>query len=112
MAGIVASLGELASAVGEEPEFGWLFVAVSVAAFALMGLLIYFVSQRRNWARIVALLLTIAGIAAIFWLPAEGASLLEWTVEIGLTAAEVLALYWLFTGEGAAWFSKRKGGAF
>jgi ABC-type Fe3+-siderophore transport system permease subunit len=112
IAGFIAGAGEMAFGFAEEPEFEWLFLGVFFGSFVLMGIPIYFVWRRRNWARIVLLLLTIAGVATTFWLPPEGASFREWSMEIALTGADLLALYWLFTGSGAAWFSKRSEGAF
>jgi hypothetical protein len=112
IAGFIASAGEMASGLAEEPELEWPLLGMYFGTFVLLGIPIYFVWRRRNWARIVLLLLTIAGVAATFWFPPEGASFSEWSVEIALTGAELLALYWLFTGPGAAWFSKRSEGAF
>ena len=106
--GFIASAGDFVSALAEESEVGWLFLGVFfLGGFLLMAIPILFVARRRNWARIVILVLTIAGVAAEFWFPPEGASLREWIVEIGLTSAELLALFWLFTGPGAVWFSRR-----
>ena len=110
---IIVGVAELPSfELPEEMEFRGFMYWVFVVTFAISAGLIVFISRRHNWARIGLLLLTIAGGVATILVPPDNASIREWVVEIGCTAAELLALYWLFTGEGATWFSKRPKGAF
>jgi len=94
----------------EEPW--WLPWALFGGGFLVAALPIVFVARRHNCARIVLLLLTLATIASMIWLWNFVES--WWTVvsDVGFIALDVVALYWLFTGAGAAWFSKRRTGTF
>ena len=71
-------------------------------------------TRRHNWARIVLLLFAIAGAIMMFWPGIEFESLSwdHWVSDIAFTVLDSVALYWLFTGPGAKWFSSREKGAF
>ena len=81
----------------------WGVMAFSIGAPAV---LIYFISRRQNWARILTLVLTIGGIAAYFLFPMDPPE--PWTSLVmteGVTVLDLVALYWLFSGAGAKWFT-------
>ena len=79
-----------------------------VVAFGGEGLLIVLISRRKNWARILQLLLTLGGFASLLW-PESYPDPVTWDLvvsNVGFTGLELLALYWLFTGPVRAWFGK------
>ena len=83
----------------------WAFLAF---VWLLWGLLIFLIGRGHNWARILMLVLFIAGMglwikdsSELFDLPMH--SLILEAID---TLISVLALYWLFTGAGAAWFRR------
>jgi hypothetical protein len=85
----------------------WLLLVLAYAAWALMTLLI---ARGHNWARVATLAISIAGVSILAWdyheygIQPIYALILD---VIGTTMAAV-ALYWLFTGRGAEWFSKER----
>jgi hypothetical protein len=88
--------------------------AIMISVLILNAILIVCISRRQNWARIVLLLVTIGGFAMMLW-PDIYASPLPrdwWVSNIAFDVLSVLAIYWLFTGAGAAWLSRRSDGAF
>ena len=75
---------------------------------ALEGLLIVFISRRKNWARIIQLVLTLGGLAVVLW-PEGYPDALTWDLvvaDVAFTGLQLLALYWLFTGPAPAWFRR------
>jgi hypothetical protein len=87
---------------------------IFVAVFILDAILVVYISRRKNWARIILLIFTIFSMAVMLW-PDIYSSPLSWdwwVSNMAFAALELLALYWLFTGAGAAWFSRRNEGAF
>lgn len=87
----------------------WFFGAFFVGSYAILAIPIVFVARRHNWARFAILVLFLGGLwaAAWFWSSAES----WWTpvADVGFLALDAVALYWLFTGAGAAWFARRRG---
>ena len=84
------------------------FILISV--FAVMALLIVFISKGKNWARITSLVLFVLGS-----LPSIPLVLGEFTrspvlgaFSIIQIALEVVALYLVFTKPGAGWFKKQE----
>jgi hypothetical protein len=79
-------------------------------AYAVMAMLIFFASRRANWARVLLLLLTIFG-AALMLYPWSGVDAGYWgsfdLPGVTFLAADCVALYWLFSGAGAAWYARR-----
>ncbi|HET7732111.1 MAG TPA: hypothetical protein VFK48_18960 [Usitatibacter sp.] len=114
---LVAAIGSMvfafdvaAFADPEMASFVWPFL---IGTVILNAALIHYISRRRNWARVVLLVLTIAGIAVMVW-PFDDVAL-TWdslVSDVAFTALDVIALYWLFTGPGAVWFARRNAGAF
>ncbi len=96
-----------------EPEMASFLWPFLIGTFILNVVLIYYISRRRNWARVVLLLLTIGGIIVMLW-PFDDVTVTWDSVvsDAAFTALDVIALYWLFTGPGAAWFARRNEGAF
>lgn len=114
-AAIVAMLFEFDAttleAGSEFASFLWPFL---IGTFIFNALLIFCISRQHNWARIVLLLFTMAGAIMMFWpgLELESVSWDRWVSDIAFTVLDLIALYWLFTGPGAKWFSSRGKKAF
>ncbi len=90
-------------------EFKTTMLVIFAFSFALPATLIYFISRRHNWARILTLVLTLGGIAFYIAWPSEVPSE-PWSsivVTMGVTLMDLAAMYWLFSGSGAEWFSRR-----
>lgn len=99
----------LDSSLGEfEIVVWWILVGTILFAAGL----IYFISRRHNWARIVFLVLTVIGIGMYLVLPPELSIEAAWSIAVivGTTVMDVVAIYWLFSGSGAEWFTARKTG--
>jgi peptidoglycan/LPS O-acetylase OafA/YrhL len=99
--------------IATDPEmasFIWPFV---IGSFIVNAILIYFTGRRHNWARIILLLLTVGGlIVMVVPFDDEPRSWAAWAPDIGFAVLDLIAVYWLFTGAGAAWFSRRNERAF
>ena len=93
----------------DEEEFKSILYAVFAFSFIFPAWLIFLAGRRRNWARIGLLLLTVAGLAAEIAFPGDWANEPPWSIAVTIivTAMDIIALYWLFTGPGAAWFRHR-----
>lgn len=83
----------------------WSLLAFVFAFWALITLLI---GRRHNWARVVTLILFIAGLALSVWeyeylFDRPTYSIVIEVVEVVMTG---VALYWLFTEPAASWFRK------
>ena len=89
------------------PEMKWfLWIGIPIT-YGFFFALIYFISKRKNWARIVLAVFELVGIVAVAWMWSEGyESDVSWG-ETGLMMLDLLALYWLFTGAGARWFKEK-----
>jgi hypothetical protein len=83
--------------------------AFTVVAFAASAYFIYSASRRRNWARIVLFLITLVTIAAYVAWPVNWTEQPWWSAAVAAMCAlaEVIALYWLFIGDGRQWFATR-----
>ena len=82
----------------------WSFLVV---AFAASAYLIYSASRRHNWARITLLSVTLITIAAYVVWPINWTEEPWWSTAItgGCAAADLIALYWLFSAEGRRWYA-------
>jgi len=82
----------------------WVIFAI---AFAVSAYFIYCASHRKNWARIVLLILTLATVVMyLAWLPEWGDEPWWSTVLFCVTAImDIVALFWLFYGEGGKWYA-------
>ncbi len=105
----VGSVLNLEPLTDEDLSFNTSMVIILGAVFSTNALLIYVASRRRNWARIMLLLLTIAGLSLYVIWPTDFFSDPWWSwVPTGLaTVLEVAALGMLFLGDGAKWYSNR-----
>ena len=99
-----------------EEELGnslWWFLSISFVLLAANAYLIYCASRRKNWARVVLLVVTvlIAGAVVFAYLvwPSEWGEEDWWSsaTSMGCTAMEAIALFWLFTGAGAKWYTAK-----
>jgi hypothetical protein len=94
--------------VGDEPWMRWLFVGASAICYGFFGLLIQLAYRRRNWARITILALTLVGYGSMFYPWSDEAD--YWAgidlASFAFMPLDALAMYWLFSGAGAAWFRK------
>ena len=79
-----------------------------LAIYALWAFVILAISRQRNWARIAALVIVVTSIALYAaWPDMHGNELWESISIAGSLILETVALFWLFTGGGAAWFRVR-----
>lgn len=81
----------------------WILLALTTLFVAF---LIHHASMRRNWARCGLLVITVLAVTLYiaFFMERES-SAWEWTAFTLSAALEGVALYWLFTGEGARWYA-------
>ena len=103
---VLTSVEALAS--GSRPEDGfdwglWLLYAIATGA---NGYIIYCASRGKNWARVVLLALAVLiVVATAIWPPDIDSD--PWWSTLLLTVsvvADVIAVIWLFSGAGSAWF--------
>jgi drug/metabolite transporter (DMT)-like permease len=115
LAAIVATLiaisGDFVSemkAIAPIPHVEWWFWGCFIAVFVGYAVLIVCVSRRQNWARITILLLSCASLLLMLWpdIYEEPLPWDWWVSNVAFGILDVLTLYWLFTGAGAAWFAK------
>ena len=94
----------------EVKEFETWLWGVMAFSLAVPALLIFFVSRRKNWARVLLLLLTLFGVASYLAFPTELGSEPGWSVAVTVlvTALDFAALYWLFSKPGSEWFACRE----
>lgn len=86
---------------------GAIIYVVLFAINAWINLMIY---RGRNWARIVTFVFLLIG-AYYMAVPVEEpvpAGVVEWLLNAVCMALEAVAVYWLFTQPGAAWFARRR----
>jgi hypothetical protein len=110
------ALGTLDAVLNWEPldptlgEFEVIMWAILVGSVLFAAVLIYFVSRRHNWARILLLVLTVIGLAMYVVYPPELSIEPVWSivVTVGITVMDIVAIYWLFSGSGAKWYSSPK----
>ena len=93
-----------------EGTFHYVFWIAVGFSYALNGALIYFAWRRRNWARIALLVLTAGGLALMLY-PWSDDYFAGWTPAnilsaIAFTVMDLVALYWLFTGEARDWYRR------
>ncbi len=90
----------------------WCELALAAATVGITALLFYLVSRRRNWARILLLVLFVVGlsisVATLSWPIVEG--WLSFAVYTFVAILQAFALYLLFTGNAATWFRQNSEG--
>lgn len=105
---ILTNADMLASGLPSEDFFDWVMWLVFAAIIGLNAYLIFLVSRRKNWARISLLILTVLITGAVLFWPPETGSDPWWSVLLIClsTVADVVAMIWLFSGSGDAWFRR------
>jgi len=82
---------------------------VSAVTFAVLALLIYFISAGRNWARITFLILFLIGLVPT--IPQIMATLdrsaLGGVISFGQLLLQIVAMYLVFSKPGSTWFAKK-----
>ena len=94
------------------PEGADLLVGVAIYAvlFAINAWINLMVYRGRNWARIVTFIFLLIGAYYMFD-PGEEpvpAGVVEWAINLVCLVLESVAVVWLFTQPGAAWFAQRR----
>lgn len=89
------------------PGIQWI---VGIFILSLIALLIYLTGRGRNWARITLLVLTaLLIVPSVLGLPALAQrSLARMSIELAGIGFVLVAMYWLFTGAGAAYFRRAR----
>ena len=95
-------------ALADGGDFGLgdaLFAGVLVSINAAS---IYYAAWGKRWARGVLLAFTLLSVVVYLAIPSAFENDPWWVTAMGVvgTSMEVVALFWLFTGASAAWFSK------
>jgi hypothetical protein len=82
------------------------WTGVTLFSAVLVALFIFFASRRHNWGRIGLLISTFGGWCLwYFWTRSVTEYLgWQWLVPGSVTAMELVALIFLFHGNGAAWY--------
>ena len=98
-------------------EYGPLLWSILTGTFIFLvanAYVIYCASRRRNWARVVLLVLALLFVASVLlslvmW-PAEWDAEDLWSSATSGAYAimEIIAMYWLFTGAGAKWYAEKE----
>lgn len=93
----------------EAPQFELLLFGSMVVGYAIPALLISMASRRRNWARILLLAFTALwiGLYVAYWDEETAEPPWSGAATLLMAALDLIALYWLFTGEGGEWFRRR-----
>lgn len=93
----------------ELADLGPLLWVAEAVTLIVSVLLIYFIAQRHNWARIVALVFVGVGLSFFLLFPESLSWEDPWPLvsQFGVSALDVAAIYFLFTGSSATWFSSR-----
>jgi hypothetical protein len=103
----IEALAQQATADGGDFGFGdALFAGILLS---LNAAAIYYAGRGKRWARGVLLAFTLLSVVAYLAFPSAFENDPWWATAIGVvaTSMEAVALFWLFTGESAAWFSKK-----
>src|SRR4051812_10418393 len=84
------------AAVTSTPGAASLMWSIFAAVFILNAILVVYISRRKNWARILLLILTIFGLAVMLWPEIYSNSLPWdwWVSNVAFALLDLLALYW------------------
>ncbi len=106
---VVDSVSSLVHLDEEDRWFQLWMVGIVSVVFVIDAVLIVFASKRRNWARVLLLILTVGGLSLYVVYPPDIIEQpLEWTGTIAATVLEVIAFVMLFSGSGARWYSQEQ----
>jgi len=92
---------------GGDTLAGAVIYGVLFAINAWINLMVY---RGRNWARIVTFVFLLIG-AYYMFVPVEEpvpAGVIEWIINLVCLVLESVAVFWLFTQPGAAWFARQR----
>ena len=109
--GLVRLLPNLDVLRAEDPELQAVFPLIVVAILAAITLcLTYLTHQGQNWARWALLAYLTFGwyTAAEGMTSASESSILDRSLDLAITAMELVAAWLLFTGPGAKWFGRHR----
>jgi hypothetical protein len=86
----------------------WLLLGFATGLWAILT---YLISRRHNWARITTLIFTIFSVGGYVFAISDREFLFSQppysiAIEILTALMTLVALFWLFTGRGAAWFAR------
>lgn len=106
----LATVDVVASGTPAEDAFDWVMWTVYAIVIAVNAYLIFLVSRRKNWARVLLLVITVAVACAVLFWPPEIGTDPWWSILLGgvSTVADIVAMIWLFSGAGQAWFKSAK----
>jgi hypothetical protein len=92
----------------DDREWRLIAFAVSTAVWLIIAALIYLISRRHNWARMAYLALFVLTLAGNAFFPFDSEPWWSTALMVTVTLCESVALYWLFSGTGAQWYSTRQ----
>lgn len=86
----------------------WSLWAILAFVWGFWALLTFSIGRRQNWARVTTLLFFIGGLIYCVLEPQTltARPAYELALQLADTTMTGIALYWLFTGSGAAWFRR------
>jgi hypothetical protein len=95
--------------IADDPNFETFVYILTAFLYLITFAVIYFIYRRRSWARIAYLAITAVTITAYVIWPPEFAGEPWWSILLVVTPVvlDVAALYLLFIGKGAVWYSGR-----
>ena len=105
-------LADLTQAMGWSDDWlrWWFWLSLFATEFAL-ALLLIFIGKRRNWARVLYLIITVTATAGFLY-PLEGVNAAYWDRFSFSTwvffAMDVVALYWLFSAPASDWYRQAR----
>ncbi len=91
----------------EETKF-WILMVMLVPGIILIAIPIVYVGRCHNWARLFLLVVWIFFICSAIWwwdLINKETEVYVFGV-LSSSVSQIVSIYWLFSGEGAAWFRK------
>lgn len=105
---LLSTVEFFASGTWAEDAFDWGMQVLFGIATVAYGYVIFLLSRRANWARILLLVLVAASTAATFAWPPDIEDDAWWSVLLVAAGAvaDVVAMVWLFSGAGHAWFKR------
>jgi hypothetical protein len=89
-------------------DFGFADALFAGILFSINAAAIYYAARGKRWARGILLAFTLLSVVVYLAIPSAFENDPWWATAMGVvgTSMEVVALFWLFTGASAAWFSK------
>ena len=91
----------------EDRSFEIQMIVMAIAVTVFQAGLIYFASRRRNWARILLLVLVLLGGITYVLMPVEDEPWWYWASVLGSLTLDGVAIYWLFSNGASGWYRAR-----